>query len=187
MEHTAVKKKMTTAQMTVTAMMTSITCVVGPLALPIPISPVPVSLTNLVIFFMAYVLGAKYAAASYLLYLLIGMAGLPVFSGFTGGLGKMAGPTGGYLIGFIFLAVIAGYFVDRFPKSLPLHVTGMALGMVVSYICGTIWLAGQLGITFAAGLGVGVIPYLPGDAVKIILAVIAGPMLKKSISRAMGK
>lgn len=187
MENTAVKKRMSTAQMTVTAMMTAVTCVLGPFALPIPISPVPISLTNLVIFFMAYVLGAKYATASYLLYLLIGAAGLPVFSGFSGGLGKMAGPTGGYLIGFIFLAAIAGYFVERFPKSIPMHVTGMMLGMIISYVFGTIWLSGQLGIGFTAGLGVGVIPYLPGDAAKIILAVLAGPAIKKSVSRVMNR
>lgn len=185
MESTAAKKRMSTAQMTVTALMTAITCVLGPVAVPIPISPVPISLTNLVIYFMAYVLGAKYATASYMLYLLIGMVGLPVFSGFSGGLGKLAGPTGGYLVGFIFLAAIAGYFVERFPRSTAMHVTGMVIGTVISYIFGTAWLAGQLGIGFVAGLGVGVIPYLPGDAIKIILAVMAGPAIRKSVSLAM--
>lgn len=185
MESTAAKKRMSTAQMTVTALMTAITCALGPIAVPIPISPVPISLTNLVIYFMAYVLGAKYATVSYILYVLIGTVGLPVFSGFSGGLGKLAGPTGGYLVGFIFLAAIAGYFVERFPKSIAMHVTGMVIGTVISYIFGTAWLAGQLGIGFAAGLGVGVIPYLPGDAIKIILAVMAGPMIRKSVSRAV--
>ena len=187
MEKTAAKTKMSTAQMTVTALMTAVTCVLGPIALPIPVSPVPVSLTNLVIYFMAYILGAKYATASYLLYLLIGMVGLPVFSGFSGGLGKLAGPTGGYLVGFIFLALTAGFFVEHFPKSPAMHILGMVIGTVVSYFFGTVWLAGQLGIGFAAGLGVGVIPYLPGDAAKIILAVLVGPAVKKSVSRAMNR
>lgn len=186
MENAMAKKKISTAQMTVTALMTAITCILGPMSLPIPISPVPISLTNLVIYFMAYVLGSKLSVASYLLYLLLGAVGLPVFSGFSGGLGKLLGPTGGYLIGFIFLAAIAGLFVEKFPGKIPMHVAGMVAGTIVCYIFGTAWLAKQLGIGFVAGLGVGVIPYLPGDTAKIILAVIAGPKIKKSISGFLG-
>ena len=176
MEKTTVKH-MSTAQMTVTALMTAITCILAPMALPIPISPVPISLTNLVIFFMAYILGMKLSVASYVLYLLLGTVGLPVFSGFTGGVGKLLGPTGGYLIGFIFLAAIAGFFVEKFPAKIYMHVVGMIIGMA--------WLAGQLGMSFVAALGVGVIPYLPGDTAKIIIAIIAGPQIRKAVSRFM--
>ncbi len=183
METVTAKRKMTTAHMTVTALMTAITCILGPLSLPIPISPVPVSLTNLVIYFMAYVLGAKLSVISYMVYLLLGMAGLPVFSGFSGGLAKLAGPTGGYLIGFIFLAAIAGFCVEKFPGKIYMHVAGMAIGTAVCYAFGTVWLSGQLGRTFLEGLGIGVIPYLPGDTIKIIAAVIVGPQIKKSLSR----
>ena len=155
------------------------------MALPIPISPVPISLTNLVIFFMAYILGMKLSVASYVLYLLLGTVGLPVFSGFTGGVGKLLGPTGGYLIGFIFLAAIAGFFVEKFPAKIYMHVVGMIIGMAICYIFGTAWLAGQLGMSFVAALGVGVIPYLPGDTAKIIIAIIAGPQIRKAVSRFM--
>ena len=175
-------KHMSTAQMTVTALMTAITCILAPMALPIPISPVPISLTNLVIFFMAYILGMKLSVASYVLYLLLGTVGLPVFSGFSGGVGKLLGPTGGYLIGFIFLAAIAGFFDDH---SNYMHVVGMIIGMALCYIFGTAWLAGQLGMSFVAALGVGVIPYLPGDTAKIIIAIIAGPQIRKAVSRFM--
>ena len=172
-------KHMSTAQMTVTALMTAITCILAPMALPIPISPVPISLTNLVIFFMAYILGMKLSVASYVLYLLLGTVGLPVFSGFSGG------PTGGYLIGFIFLAAIAGFFVEKFPAKIYMHVVGMIIGMAICYIFGTAWLAGQLGMSFVAALGIGVIPYLPGDTAKIIIAIIAGPQIRKAVSRFM--
>lgn len=183
MENMAVKRKMTTEQMTVTALMTAITCVLGPLALPIPVSPVPISLTNLVIYFMAYVLGAKLSVISFLVYLFLGAVGLPVFSGFAGGLGKLAGPTGGYLLGFIFLAWLAGFFVERFPGRRLMHAVGMMIGTAISYLFGTVWLAGQLHITFTAGLGVGVLPYLPGDTAKIILALAIGPRIRKSLSQ----
>lgn len=184
METVTAKRKITTAQMTVTALMTAITCILGPLSLPIPISPVPISLTNLVIYFMAYVLGAKLSVISYIVYLLLGMAGLPVFSGFSGGMAKLAGPTGGYLIGFIFLAAIAGFCVERFPGKVYVHAAGMVIGTAVCYVFGTVWLSSQLGRTFLEGLGIGAIPYFPGDAIKIIVAVIAGPQIKKSLSRA---
>ena len=127
-------KHMSTAQMTVTALMTAITCILAPMALPIPISPVPISLTNLVIFFMAYILGMKLSVASYVLYLLLGTVGLPVFSGFSGGVGKLLGPTGGYLIGFIFLAAIAGFFVEKFPAKIYHACSRMIIGMAICYL-----------------------------------------------------
>ena len=163
------------------AMMTAITCILAPLSIPIPVSPVPISLTNLVLLISVYILGWKDASISFIIYLLLGLAGLPVFSGFSGGLGKIAGPTGGYLAGFIFMTVIAGLAVDIFSgKRLP-AVIGMALGTAVAYAFGTAWLAIQMDLTFISALSIGVLPYLAGDTLKIILAVIAGPLLKKRL------
>ena len=163
------------------AMMTAITCILAPLSIPIPVSPVPISLTNLVLLISVYILGWKDASISFIIYLLLGLAGLPVFSGFSGGLGKIAGPTGGYLAGFIFMTVIAGLAVDIFSgRRLP-AVIGMALGTAVAYAFGTAWLAIQMDLTFISALSIGVLPYLAGDTLKIILAVIAGPMLKKRL------
>lgn len=178
--------KISTKQMTLIGVMTAVTCILAPISLPIPVSPVPISLTNLVINFSCYILGWKAATISYLIYLLIGLVGLPVFSGFSGGLGKLAGPTGGYLIGFIFLAIVAGIMIERFPKNYLMQALGLVIGTGICYVFGTAWLAKQLGMTFGAGLGVGVIPYLPGDAVKIILALLAGPMIRTRIQRAIG-
>ena len=172
----------TTKRLSTRKLMTAITCIFAPMAIPIPVSPVPISLTNLVIMISIYVLGFKDATISYIVYLLLGLVGLPVFSGFTGGLGKLAGPTGGYLIGFIFLALIAGLFVDKFPKNRILAVVGMLIGMAITYIFGTEWLAIQLKMSFVAALSVGVIPYLAGDAVKIIIAIIVGPVLRSRLS-----
>ena len=79
----------------------------------------------------------KAGTISYLVYLLIGLVGVPVFSGFTGGPAKLAGPTGGYLVGFLFMALIAGYFIDRFSRNHILQVLGMILGTAVCYLFGT--------------------------------------------------
>ena len=165
-------KRLSTRKLVLIALMTAITCIFAPMAIPIPVSPVPISLTNLVIMISIYVLGFKDATISYIVYLLLGLVGLPVFSGFTGG----------YLIGFIFLALIAGLFVDKFPKNRILAVVGMLIGMAITYIFGTEWLAIQLKMSFVAALSVGVIPYLAGDAVKIIIAIIVGPVLRSRLS-----
>lgn len=163
--------------------MTAVTCVLGPFAIPLPFSPVPLTLTNLAIFITLYVLGTQGGTISYLIYLLLGFAGLPVFSGFSGGAGKVAGPTGGYLLGFLFLALIAGYMISHFPGKLMMHAAGMVAGMAVCYLFGTAWLAFQLGVSFTAAFSIGVLPYLAGDAVKIICAVLLGPKLRREIRR----
>lgn len=173
-----------TKSMVIIALMAAVTCILGPLSLAIPISPVPISLTNLAVYFTVYVLDRERGTISYLLYLLIGLVGVPVFSAFTGGPGKLFGPTGGYLIGFIFMAYICGFFIDKWPSKLYMHFIGMVLGTAVCYLFGTVWLAYQAGMGFYAALGAGVIPFIPGDLVKIVIALIAGPVIRKQLRRA---
>ncbi len=143
--------------------MAAVICVLGPLSIPLPFSPVPISLTNLAIYFTMYIIGMKRGTISYIIYLLIGFIGVPVFSAFTSGPAKLLGPTGGYLIGFIFLAVISGFFIDKWPKKLWLHLIGMIAGTAVCYLFGTAWLAYQGGIYFLSGtLGRGYSVYSGG-------------------------
>lgn len=170
-------QKIRTKQMVLIALMTAVTCVLGPLSIPLPFSPVPISLTNFAIFLAIFVLGMKSGTISFIIYLLLGAIGVPVFSSFRGGLQVLAGPTGGYLIGFIFLALIMGFALDHFNRKLVPTIIGMIIGMAVCYAFGTVWLAKLLSLSFKEGLMMGVIPYLAGDAAKIIIAVIVGPKL----------
>ncbi|WP_270376837.1 biotin transporter BioY [Mediterraneibacter faecis] len=170
-------QKIRTKQMVLIALMTAVTCVLGPLSIPLPFSPVPISLTNFAIFLAIFVLGMKSGTISFIIYLLLGAVGVPVFSSFRGGFQVLAGPTGGYLIGFIFLALIMGFALDHFDRKLVPTIIGMIIGMVVCYAFGTVWLAKLLSLSFKEGLMMGVIPYLPGDAAKIIIAAIVGPKL----------
>ena len=170
-------QKIRTKQMVLIALMTAVTCVLGPLSIPLPFSPVPISLTNFAIFLAIFVLGMKSGTISFIIYLLLGAIGVPVFSSFRGGLQVLAGPTGGYLIGFIFLALIMGFALDHFDRKLVPTIIGMIIGMAVCYAFGTVWLAKLLSLSFKEGLMMGVIPYLPGDAAKIIIAAIVGPNL----------
>ena len=103
-------------ELALTGLMAALFCVVGPLSVPLPFSPVPISLTNLAIYFSLYILGMKRGCFSYLIYLLIGFTGVPVFSAFTGGPGILLGPTGGYLVGFILMAMMGGFCIDRWPE-----------------------------------------------------------------------
>lgn len=169
--------------MIIVALIAAITCILAPLAIPIPVSPVPISLTNLVIYVSAYII-AKYCAGSYVLYLLLGLVGLPVFSGFAGGAGKLFGPTGGYLIGFIPLAIIAGLAVEFFPKKIWIHAIAFVLGTLICYGFGTAWLAYQAHMTFKKALWAGVIPYIAGDTAKIVISLIVGPYIRKQLIKA---
>ncbi len=164
--------------------MAAVTCILGPLSIPLPFSPVPISLTNLAVYFSIYVLGMKKGSISYVIYLLIGLVGIPVFSSFTGGPGKLLGPTGGYLIGFLFMAVICGLFIDKWPEKRYMGFLGMVMGTLVCYLFGTVWLAHQAGLSFEAALAAGVIPFIPGDVAKMLIAMFIGPEIVKRLKKA---
>lgn len=163
------------------ALFAAITCVLAPLA--VPIGPVPISLTNLVIYFSLYFLGWKKGTITYLVYLLIGLVGLPVFSGFTGGVSKLAGPTGGYLIAFILMAIVTGLFIEHFENNIVLCIVGMILGTAIAYAGGTAWYCISTGTGVMAALAMCVFPFIIGDLVKIVLAAIAGPALAKQMKK----
>ena len=181
METTA--RRIDVKTMSTVAVMTALCCILGPLS--IPIGPVPVSLTVVSAYLCAYVLGSKKGSIAFLLYLLVGFIGVPVFSSFTGGPAKLFGPTGGYLIGFIFMIIITGIAVERFTaKKAYMHVIAMVLGLAVCYLFGTVWFCIQMNYTFGAALAVCVYPFLIFDAIKIIICLIAGNAIRTALKAA---
>ncbi len=178
------KPLLTLKQITLAGLMTAVFCLLGPLSLNIPISPVPISLGMLAIYFVTSVLGMKLGTFSVLAYILLGLAGLPVFTGFTGGAGKLLGPTGGYIIGYIFMALICGFFVDKWGNRLIMEILGMVLGTAVCYLFGTVWLAYLASYTFYQALAAGVLPYIPLDAVKLAIALLVGRQIRARILKA---
>ncbi|NLC43624.1 MAG: biotin transporter BioY, partial [Clostridiales bacterium] len=169
-------------QMAIIGVLTAVICILGPLSIPIGL--VPISFTTLAIFIALYALGMKKGILSTTLYIVIGFVGIPVFSSFSSGPAKLFGPTGGYIIGYVFMALIAGYFIDRYIDKWFLCVTGMVIGSVVLYIFGTAWLAYQANLTVGAALAAGVIPFIPGDLAKIAIATLVGPLLRKRLIKA---
>lgn len=176
--------------MVLIALMTAVMSVLSPFSIPLPFSPVPLSLTTFILYISLYITGPKYTFISSLLYLLLGLMGMPVFSCFSGGLGKLLGPTGGYLIGYLFIPLTAAFF--PLAKNTAKHTLGirfaqgvaLVLGTFCCYLTGTFWLAYQTGITFTGAFLSGVIPFIPGDICKIAIALLLGPFIRCRLQKA---
>lgn len=178
----------------------AITAICSWINIPIGITPVPINLATFAVLLGGAFLGAKAGAVSQLVYLLLGLIGLPVFHGFTSGPGVLAGPTGGYLIGYIMCALFVGALATKSPRkkspsgepfpsgetfpSGKVHPSdkrkGTALrlawvfcgGFLICYAFGTLWFMISTHTPLLASLMACVLPFLPGDILKIILAVM---------------
>ncbi|EGB15907.1 BioY protein [Pseudodesulfovibrio mercurii] len=138
----------------------------------VPIGPVPVSMQPFFIFLAGYLLGPRHAVMAMGLYLLAGCIGLPVFAGGKSGLGYLYGPTGGYLIGFLGTAFLCGLARTR-EGGLPWArglVAGLA-GVSLAYLTGAAWLMHALDITWIKAGAVGVLPFIPWDILKVVVAL----------------
>ncbi len=172
------------------AVFTAVLCVFAPLTLTLPVSPVPISIANLFIYIFAVILGTKRAILGLVIYFLLGSVGMPVFSHWSSGVVYIFGPTGGYLIGFLFCSLGAslgdeiGRKVSRskYIRTVIL-VLGMVLGTLLCYFVGTLWLSYLNKLDFYAAVAAGVLPFIPGDAVKIVIAVILTMSLKEKIKK----
>lgn len=172
---------MSTRSLTLTAMLTALLCVVGPLTLPI--GPVPVSLTTGVLMLMALLLGAGRATLCCGAYLLMGLVGLPMLSGFTGGMGALVGPTGGFLLGYLPLTALCGLVCQRTHKR-GWQLLAMLAGTALLYVIGAAWYCWQSGASTQATLTVCVLPFLPGDAIKVAAVLTGGNAIKSRLKKA---
>jgi biotin transport system substrate-specific component len=139
--------------------------------LAIPIGPVPIVLQNLFIFLSGLLLGRRWGVVSVTVYILVGACGLPIFSIGRGGIGHILGPTGGYLIGYIPAVYLIGIISEKTGHRSVYDVIAMICGSIIIYACGITWLKILTGMTFSKTLVVGMFPFLPGDALKIAVAV----------------
>ncbi len=163
------------------SLMAAMLCVIGPVT--IPVGMVPVSMFPLALYFLVYVLGMWKALGSCLVYICIGLLGIPVFSGYSGGPGVLLGPTGGYLSGYLFLTFCSGFFIEHFQKKW-LHFLGMMLGISGCYLIGTLWLSFSADMTFYHALMTGVAPFVFFDVIKIAAATVLGPPFRRHLKKA---
>lgn len=181
-------------QLALCAVMAAVMCVLAPISVPIG----PISLTGgtLAIYLAAYLLGGGWGAAATLVYLLLGFVGLPVFSNYMGGAERLAGPTGGYLVGYLPMVFIAGTVVTltlaRFRDggrrgaaiALALQFLGMVLATAVLYAFGTAWYCLQAGVDLQRALAACVIPFIPFDLVKMAAALAVAVPVRRRLERA---
>lgn len=146
----------------------------------VPLYGVPLSLALLPVLMAGAMLGVSGGVLSVSCYLLLGAVGLPVFNGFTGGLGVLTGPTGGYLAGYLACAAVTALLVKKRSGGFGYLCLCMGAGVLVCYTLGTAWFCAVTGSGLVSALGVCVLPFLPGDAVKIALAAYLAPRLKRA-------
>lgn len=152
---------------------------------------VPFTLQTFAVFLSVVLLGGKRGTMSVVIYILLGAIGVPVFAGFTGGLGIIMNNTGGYIIGFLFSALVMWAAESLFGRKLWVQAVSMVVGLAVCYAFGTVWFmlvymrdAGAVGLMTV--LGWCVIPFIIPDVLKIVLALILGRMLRKPLAGMIG-
>lgn len=166
---------MKTAVMTRVALMAAVMAVAAQISVPLPFTPVPFTMGVVAVILSGLVLGPRYGALALAIYLLIGAVGVPVFANFSGGLGHILGPTGGYLISYPFAAAIAGLAAG------PIHRSSRGRGMVfgtlwgllalaVIYALGVLWLSVQSQLPIGVAVAQGVLPFVLFDLIKVVLA-----------------
>ena len=142
--------------------------------LAVPVGELAISLQTFGVLLTLGVLGGKRGSAAILVYLALGAIGLPVFTGFRGGIGILLGPTGGYLWGFL----VSGLLYWLLHRRIPMWVNFL-LAVVLCYVCGTAWYYFAFGGSFWAVAAMCVAPYLLPDGIKLILALLLSRKLKK--------
>ena len=166
------------------ALMTALLCVLAPHTIMLPVSPVGITLGTFLVYLTGFLLGPRLGSVSVFLYLLLGMIGLPVFSGYKCGAAALFGPTGGYLIGYLFCVWIIGFLSGRGRGGKWLivrFVLAAVLGTAVLYLFGTVWflLVYTKGITLSDALAKCVLPFLPLDSVKIVVSAVLAAALQR--------
>ncbi|MBO4366339.1 MAG: biotin transporter BioY [Clostridia bacterium] len=170
------------------SLMAAVTAVCAWITIP---SPVPFTLQTFAVFLTLVLLGGKDGTLSVALYLAIGATGLPVFSGFKGGVGVLAGPTGGYLFGFLvigFLYWLATALYKQDKKRHAVEPVALTCGMLLCYVFGTVWFLTATG-GWKAGNGIGsalmlcVVPFLLPDGIKLFLAYLIGKRVSRILDR----
>lgn len=161
----------------------ALTGVAAQVRIPLPFTPVPITMQTFAVLLAGIVLGLEYGGLSQAIYVGVGIAGVPWFQGGGAGVGHLLGPTGGYLVGFVAAAAAIGYVIDRYPHTRRLRYLVAALFVVnfaVIYGFGLPWLFAWLtlvegtSVTLMQVLTMGLFPFVPGDVVKLVAAALVG-------------
>ena len=176
----------TSRKIVFTALFAALTAVCGFISIPVPGTPIPMVLQNMLVVLTGLMLGPVWGVAATVLFLAAGALGLPVFSGGTGGFARLMGPTGGFLYGYALATLVAGLIAQRpkYEARTPVLrlVLATVLGFVVMYIPGVLHFMRVMDKTFSQTMTLCVVPYIPGDIVKMVVAVLLSSKLRITAS-----
>ncbi|MBQ9765516.1 MAG: biotin transporter BioY [Lachnospiraceae bacterium] len=164
------RKYMSVKRLTTIGIMAALMCVISPWS--IQIGPIPVTFATLALYFISFFVGEKIGVVAVLIYILLGAVGLPVFSGFTGGLQRIMGITGGYIVGYIPCVYVSGLMIRRMPKKLGVYILAMTTGTCILYLTGILWYVFQTEMSVTAAMMICVVPFVPADILKIVIASV---------------
>jgi len=168
------------------ALFTALIIIGAYISIPIPISPVPITLADFFVMVAGLFLGLKYGLLSVLLYLGLGLFGMPVFSSGSSGFAVFLGPTGGFLLGYLLLVVPIGYLRSKVEKSSLLKdLIGILLGNVLLYAVGITWLRIRFDMSLTASIAAGLTPFIPGTVIKIIVVLTLGRTMRSRFKENM--
>lgn len=159
-------------QMTYIAIFTAVIIITGFIQIPLPFSPVPITLQTMAVILTGLLLGKKEAALSMIVFVLLGAIGLPVFAGGKGGFDVIVGPTGGYIISWIFAAWLISVFKGKEFNWLRFGAVAFIFGIGLVYLMGVPWLALSTGMDLPKAFAVGAAPFIIGDVFKWVLALM---------------
>jgi biotin transport system substrate-specific component len=160
----------------------AVTALLARIAIPLPFTPVPITGQTLGVLLVGAALGSKRGAASMLAYLAEGSVGLPVFAGGAAGPAVLVGPTGGYLFGFVLAAWLVGRLSERsLDRRASTALPAFAAGHLAIFACGVSWLAVFVG--WRSALVGGLLPFIPGAAIKTALAALLLPAAWRFVGR----
>ena len=165
------------------SMFTALIAVLGFVYIPLPFSPVPITGQTLAIMLAGSILTAKQSAMSVTTFLLLGIAGVPVFSGGTSGFAAITGPKGGYLVGFLVGAVVISLLKGSGNNLVRLGISNFVGGIIIIYTIGVIWLNAATGMGLYKSVVSGVLPFIPGDIFKVFVATFVGFAVNKQVRR----
>ena len=165
----------------------ALTAVLGLVSIPLPFSPVPITGQSLAVMLAGCILTTRQAGFALLTFLLVGAVGVPVYAGGTGGFGIIAGPRGGYLIGYLLGAMLISYLKGNGNNIWRLAMANIVGGIGLVYLVGVVWLAVVTGMDVQKALAIGALPFIPGDLIKVVVASGLGVALNKQLRLARGR
>ena len=168
--------------MAIVAMFTALISVLSQVSIPLPVSPVPITLQTFAVYLTGAVLGSRKGTLALIIYILIGIFGMPVFSQGKSGLPVLVGPTGGYIFGFVLAVFLIGKMIEKSDRiTFFRSFSAILAGLVIIYTLGVVQLKFVLGLSLMEALAMGALPYLALEFAKVLIGAYLGCKVRKAV------